>query len=52
MSLTNAQAVYVKGEKPVYQFKTNGTDRIKTAYTKYNSFSSTWEMMVSLRYIF
>ena len=52
MSLTNPQEAFVQGKAPVYQFCTDGSDRIKETYSKYNSFSSTWEMIFSLRYIF
>ena len=52
MALTNPEAAFVKGEKPIYKFNTEGNQRIKETYSKYNSFSSTWEMIFSLRYIF
>ncbi|MCI2121738.1 MAG: carboxypeptidase regulatory-like domain-containing protein [Bacteroidales bacterium] len=39
-------------EAPAYQFQANGTEILKKTFTTSKSFSSTWSMQVSLRYIF
>ena len=52
LDLTNAQAVYTTGAKPVFQYQKNGSDRLTDVFSRYNSTSSTWSMIFSLRYIF
>lgn len=52
LKLLNAKAVYTEGAKPQFQFQPNGTKKLTTTYSRANSFSSTWEMILSLRYIF
>ncbi|MGN1226685.1 MAG: hypothetical protein ACI4TL_05545, partial [Candidatus Cryptobacteroides sp.] len=52
VNLTNAQAVYTTGAKPVFQYQKNGSDRLTNVYSRYNNSSSTWSMIFSLRYIF
>ena len=52
LNLLNAQAVYTKGEKPQFQFQKNGDNILTETYSRYNSLSSTWSIILSLRYIF
>lgn len=52
LNLTNAAAVYTKGEKPVFQYQKNGSEVLKEAFVKSNSLSSTWQMIFNVRYIF
>ena len=52
LTLTNAQAVYTTGAKPVFQFRPNGTKKLTETYSIANSLGSTWSMIISARYIF
>ena len=52
VSLTNAPAVYTTGADPVFQYQKNGSSILETPFSKAISTSSTWEMILSLRYIF
>lgn len=52
LTLTNPAKVYAEGEKPVFQFRPNGTNKLTETYSISRSLSSTWSMMVSARYIF
>ena len=52
VNLTNAKAVYTTGEKPVFQYQKNGSDRLTDLYSVSNGFSSTWQIIFNLRYIF
>ena len=52
VNLTNAKAVYTTGAKPVFQYQKNGSDRLTDLYSVSNGFSSTWQIIFNLRYIF
>ncbi len=52
LDLTNAKAVYTEGAKPVFQFQKDGTKILNETFGRNSSFDSTWQMIVSLRYIF
>ena len=52
LQLMNAKDVYTTGAKPIFQFKPNGTQKLTDTFYVSNSFSSTWSMIVSARYIF
>ncbi|MGM9752196.1 MAG: carboxypeptidase regulatory-like domain-containing protein [Candidatus Cryptobacteroides sp.] len=52
VNLTNAKAVYTTGAKPVFQYQKNGSDRLTELYSVSNGFSSTWQIIFNLRYIF
>ena len=52
LKLTNASDVYTKGATPIFQFQKNGTETLTSTWAKSVSSSSTWQMIVSLRYIF
>ena len=52
LTLTNPAKVYTEGEKPVFQFRPNGTNKLTETYSVSRSLSSTWSMMISVRYIF
>ena len=52
LNLTNPKDVYVDGAKPVFQFQKNGNEVLKSTFYKSISSASTWEMIVSARYIF
>ena len=52
VNLTNPAAVYTEGATPVFQFQKNGSDILTNTYSRYKGLSSTWEMILSLRYIF
>lgn len=52
LNLTNAKAVYTTGAKPVFQYQKNGTEKLTSTYSRYNSSSSTWSVILSARYIF
>jgi hypothetical protein len=52
LTLTNPAKVYTEGEKPVFQFRPNGTKKLTETYSVSRSLSSTWSMMISARYIF
>ena len=52
LSLTNAKDVFTTGAKPVFQFRPNGTEKLVKTFDRANSLSSTWEMIISARYIF
>ncbi len=52
LNLTNPAAVYTEGATPVFQFQKNGTNILSETYSRSKSLSSTWEMILSLRYIF
>ena len=52
LDLTNAKAVYVDGAAPIFQFQKNGNDILKSTFYKSLSSASTWEMIISARYIF
>ena len=52
IDLTNAKAVYTAGANPVFQFQKNGSEKLTDIFSIYNSTSSTWQMIISARYIF
>lgn len=52
LNLTNAKAVYTTGAKPVFQYQKDGTERLTDMFSIYNSASNTWQMILSVRYIF
>lgn len=52
VNLTNAKAVYTTGANPVFQFQKNGSEKLVEPFSIYNSLSSTWQMIISARYIF
>lgn len=52
LEMVNAYNAATRGDEPVYKFNVDGRKRLTTTYSKYASFSSTWSMMVNLRYIF
>ena len=52
LDLTNAKAVYTEGADPVFQFQKNGSEKLTRLYSKSYSSASTWEVILSLRYIF
>lgn len=49
LALTNAAAVYTNGDKPVFQYQKNGTERLTEVFTRSGS---SWDMIFSVRYIF
>ncbi len=52
LNLLNAKAVYTEGSKPQFQFQKNGTKVLKESFSRYNGSSSTWNVILSVRYIF
>ena len=52
INLTNAKDVYTAGANPVFQFQKNGSEKLTDIFSIYNSTSSTWQMILSARYIF
>ena len=52
LSFMNAKAVYTTGAKPQFQFQKDGSEILKEAFSRSASFSSTWQMIFSVRYIF
>ena len=52
INLTNAKAVYTTGANPIFQFQKNGSEKLTDIFSIYNSTSSTWQMIISARYIF
>jgi hypothetical protein len=52
VNLTNPAAVYTEGATPVFQFQKNGSEKLTDIFSIYNSTSSTWQMILSARYIF
>ena len=52
IDLTNAKAVYTSGATPIFQFQKNGSEKLTDIFSIYNSTSSTWQMIISARYIF
>ena len=52
LALTNAKDVYTTGAKPVFQYQKDGNNFVTETFSKYVSSSSTWRMILSLRYIF
>ncbi len=52
LTLLNAKSVYTEGAKPQFQYQKNGTETLTKAFSRYNSSSSTWNIILSLRYIF
>lgn len=53
LNLRNAKAVYTEGAKPEFQFQKNGsTEILDSVYSRANSLSTTWQVILSVRYIF
>ncbi len=52
LKMVNSAEVYTTGAKPEFQFQKNGDSRLTEPYYVSRSFSSTWSMIVSARYIF
>ena len=52
LNLTNPKDVYVNGANPVFQFQKNGSEKLVEPFSIYNSTTSTWQMILSARYIF
>ena len=44
--------MYTTGAKPVFQYQKDGNNFVTETFSKYVSSSSTWRMILSLRYIF
>lgn len=52
LDLTNANAVYTQGAKPVFQYNRSGTEARNYMYKDSISSGSTWSAIFSVRYIF
>lgn len=52
VSIKNAKAVYTTGAKPQFQYQKDGSESLVTPFSRAASYSSTWQMIFSVRYIF